>query len=152
MKPAFFNNPLVNISKPASIAPLPLALSSINPVFLFSVSLNNSSSNLLPATLKPKATIPQGPSLAATSDGIDSIAPSTVLSAADLILPPAKSLTILPLDLSMCCARDVDISSKVDEGLIILFLSCIAFFSAPVNSSPKASLAKTSTLVLIALA
>jgi len=149
---AFFKSPLVAISNPASIPPFTVAFKSNKPVFWSSVEENSSSSNLLPAVLTPKATIPQGPSLAATKDGIDSTIPSTVLSAAEDMFPFIISWVILPSDLSIYCSKYWDVWSKNIEGLNNLFLICIAFFSERVSSSPKSSLLKTSMLVLKALA
>ena len=81
-KLALFKIPLVATSNPACIAPVPKALIVSWPVFKLG-SFSNSSSNLLPAVLRPKATNPPGPSAAIATEGIDSIAAPTALSPAN---------------------------------------------------------------------
>ena len=60
IKPALLNKPLVAISKPASIAPVPVAFT--NNWFKLALGFfSNSSSNLLPAYETPKANIAGAP-------------------------------------------------------------------------------------------
>ena len=78
---AFLNKPLVTSSKTASVVPVAVAFSSKLPVFVDG-SFSNSSSNFPPAALAPKAISPPTPVVAATKEGADLNAPSTVRFAA----------------------------------------------------------------------
>ena len=79
--PALFKRPLVANSKVASVIPETPDAAKILPVD-FSGSSSNSSSNLLPATLVPKAIKPPAPVAAATNDGADLNAALTALKPA----------------------------------------------------------------------